>query len=62
MKGTLMYTGFVGTGLEDEFLRLVMPVLDRSVRCGEAGRSQGQTRLAKSLFRPFLESWRLGLL
>lgn len=57
-----MYTGFVGTGLEDEFLRLVMPVLDRSVRCGEARRSQGQTRLAKSLFRPFLESWRLRLL
>lgn len=44
------YVGFVGARLKDEFLRLMVPVLDGGVWRSQTGRPQGQTRLSM----PFL--------
>lgn len=36
------YVGLIPAGLEDELLRLVLPVLDWGVRGSQAGGAQGQ--------------------
>lgn len=50
------YIGFVGAGLKDEFLGLMMPALDWGVRRCQTGRSQGQTGLPMPFFITLLKN------
>lgn len=53
------YIGFVGAGFKDEFLRLMVPILDWGVWCCQTRRPQGQTGLSMPFFIPFLERRRI---
>lgn len=49
------YVSFVSARLKDEFLRLMVPVLDGGVRRGQTGGPQGQTRLSMPFLVELLE-------